>query len=387
MQHRRARLPRRTIRDPESHTMKINRIEPIHIAIPYDHGAPHPVMANGDPWTTMQALYVKVETDSGITGWGEAFGFAGCRVTRAAMDLAVSPLLIGREISDIGALMDDLRYKLRNLGTNGPVGFAISGIDVALWDIAGKAAGKPVHRMLNPAGRRNQIPAYASLLRLEKKQQIEYVCGIALSRGYRHIKLHENSVEAVATARNFIGPDIGLMLDTNCHFTVDEAIEKARAMRPYNLLWFEEPVMPVDDYAAMARVRKEGGIPVAAGENLGNLLEVGRIIEADAVDYVQPDAIKMGGVSECWKALQLARNMGVKAEPHSPFYGPGLIASVHLCAAAEDEILAEFFYADLEANPVGALARPEGGMMSVPQMPGLGIEVDEDMLERYRLRN
>lgn len=367
--------------------MKITRIEPIHIAIPYEHGAPHPVMANGDPWTAMQALYVKVETDAGITGWGEAFGFAGCRVTRAAMDLAVTPLLIGREISSIGAMMDDLRYKLRNLGTNGPAGFAISGIDVALWDIAGKVAGKPVHQLLNPARKRIEIPAYASLLRLEKKQHIERVCGIVLSRGYRHIKLHEKSVEAVAAARACIGPEIDLMLDTNCHFTVDEAIETAKAMRPYNLIWFEEPVMPVDDYAAMARVRREGGIAVAAGENLGNVLDVKRIIEAGAVDYVQPDAIKMGGISECWKALELAREMGVKAEPHSPFYGPGLIASVHLCAAAEDEILAEFFYADLENNPLGAIAQPEGGMMRVPQKPGLGIEVDEDMLERYRVRN
>ena len=366
--------------------MKITRIEPIHISIPYEHGAPHPVMSNGDPWNVMQGLYVKMETDAGITGWGEAFGFAGCSVTKAALELAIIPLLIGREITSPGEMMDDMRYKLRNLGTNGPIGFGISGIDIALWDIAGKVAGKPVHALLNPACERRHVPAYASLLRLEKREHIEHVCGVALSRGYKHIKLHEKTVEAVATARAFIGPDIALMLDTNCHFTVDEAIEKARQMQRYNLMWFEEPVTPVDDYAAMARIRKEGGVPTAAGENLGNLLDVKRIIEADAVDYVQPDAIKMGGISECWKALNLAREMGVKAEPHSPFYGPGLIASVHLCAAAQDEILAEFFYADLQNNPVGKLARPEGGRMQVAQGPGLGIEVDEDMLEKYRVR-
>lgn len=366
--------------------MKITRIEPIHLAIPYEHGAPKSVMATGTVRTTMEALYLRVETDQGLVGWGEAFGFACCSVTHAAVERAVAPLAIGREIDDVAGLMHDLHRRLQNMGRNGPVGFALSALDIALWDIAGQVAGQPIHRLLGSDGKKTRVPAYASLLRIGTAEYVAKVASAAVARGYRSVKLHERTCETVAAARAAVGPDIDLMLDTNCTWTPDEALAMAQRLQIYDLTWLEEPLFPPDDYAALARLRREGGIAVAAGENLGNVQEARRIIEAGAVDIVQPDPIKIGGITECRKALELAAGLGVRAEPHSPYYGPGLAASLHLIAAMPGEVMCEFYYADLAASPLGDMIYPRGGCLAVPDGPGLGISVDEEVVARYRVR-
>jgi L-alanine-DL-glutamate epimerase-like enolase superfamily enzyme len=363
--------------------VKITRIEPFFIGIPYDHGAPKPILGTGLVRTTMDAVYVRVDTDEGVSGWGESFGFSACPVTVAAFERLVTPLAIGRDPTDIAGLMLDLRKRTQSSGLNGPVGFALSGIDIALWDIAGKRAGKPVHALLGGTAK-TRIPAYASLLRLNTSEHVSHVCGIALERGYRHVKLHERTRDAAEAARATIGPDIGLMLDTNCTFTPEKATAFARDLKPYALDWLEEPIFPADDYAALAALRREG-IPIAAGENLGNLNEVRRLVAAGAVDIVQPDPVKMGGISECWKALQLAERRGVRAEPHTPYYGPGLIAGLHMIAAMAGEVMSEFFFTDLEAQPLGGASVPQDGFLAVPTEPGLGITVDETVLREYRI--
>jgi L-alanine-DL-glutamate epimerase-like enolase superfamily enzyme len=365
--------------------MKITKVEPIRIAIPYEHGAPKPGLDGMvGTRTTQGAVYIRVETDEGIVGWGEGFGFAACAVTHAAMTRAVAPLAIGRDATNIPALMDDLQRSLKNMARNGPVGFALSGLDIALWDIAGKIAEKPIHALLGGTTK-SRIPAYASLLRLNTPEHVTRVCANALSRGYKHIKLHERTVEAVAAARAAIGPGVSLMLDTNCQWDLDQALAMAARLRPYDLAWLEEPIYPPDDFEALAELRRTAGMRIAAGENLGNLMDIRHILAAGAVDIVQPDAAKMGGITEIMKALALAEAAGIEAEPHSPLYGPALIATLHVIAAMKREILCEFYYADLEANPIGSIAAPRDGYFTVPQGPGLGIEVDENLLARYRV--
>lgn len=374
--------------------MKLTRVTPFHIAIPYEHGAPRPIQTSGRERTTMDAVYIKVETDAGITGWGEAYGFGACAVTAAATAKMVAPLVEGREIAKgndaltrrhISEFMWDLRRKTQSAGLNGPVSFALSGLDIALWDILGKVAGRPIHALLGDGGK-TKVPAYASMLKLGQREHLEKVLGIALSRGHKQIKLHEKTVEAVAIARAAVGPDVPLMFDCNCAFMADEAPRIAERLKPYNLAWFEEPVFPPDDYRALAALRKIG-VPIAVGENLGNLNEVARLLDARAVDIVQPDVCKMGGITELYKAIGLARIMNVAAEPHSPYYGPGLIASVHCLASLEagngHETLAEYFFADLADSPCGEAAIPRGGFLTVPQGPGLGIEVDEKLVKKF----
>ena len=368
--------------------MKITSVEPIFVAIPYETGGPAWRDATGKVRATMDAVYLKVETDAGITGWGEAFGFGGCALTHAAYERLVTPMVLGRDIgenaSGLEALMAELLQRTATIGRNGTAIFALSGLDVALWDIRGKALGMPVHRLLNPQSR-DVMPAYASLLRTNDAAGLRDVVQRALDRGYQHIKLHEKSVACVEAARDSCGAGYPLMLDVNCQWTPQEALDNARKLAACDLAWLEEPVYPPDDYNALAWLRREQDIPIAAGENLGNCIECERIIETGAVDVVQPDTIKMGGITEIWKTLEYARKNNVRAEPHSPFFGPGWIAAVHVVSAMEQDGLCEFFFADLEATPCGDMVYPQCGQMCAPQAAGLGIEVDEDILARYRV--
>jgi len=364
--------------------MKITRIDSYFIGIPYEHGAPKPVLTAADGRTTQDAVYVRVETDNGLIGWGEAFGFAACRMSHLAIQKVVAQIAVGCDASNIAALMTDLERRTQNMSRNGPVGFALSGLDIALWDIAGKAAGKPIHALLGGA-RRERIPAYASLLRLNTPEHVRAGCARALARGFKHIKLHERTIEAVAAARDVVGPDIDLMLDTNCTWTLEQAIEMAERLRPFGLTWLEEPVFPPDDYEALATLRRDCGIPIAAGENLGNTIDVRHILAAGAVDFLQPDVAKMGGITAMQKALAMADAAGKELHPHSPLFGPALTATLHILSTMPKETACEFYFADLENNPIGAVATPVDGMFKVPQGPGLGIEVDEAMLARYRI--
>ena len=162
--------------------VKIIGIKPYHIALPYEHGAPKPVMGTGAIRTTMDAVYVRVDTDAGLSGWGECFGFAACPVTVAAMEKVVARLAIGRDVADISGLMSELRKRTQSMGLNGPVGFALSGFDIALWDIAGKVAGKPIYQLLG-GDRVSEVPVYASLLRLAEREHVMRVASEAIARG------------------------------------------------------------------------------------------------------------------------------------------------------------------------------------------------------------
>jgi L-alanine-DL-glutamate epimerase-like enolase superfamily enzyme len=363
--------------------MKITNVEPILISVPYDRGGGPVPKADAMPWRNMDTLLVKVETDDGVTGWGEAFGFGGCVATHTALAKMVGPLAIGRGADDIAALMGDLARKLHNYGRNGPVSFALSGLDIALWDIAGKVAGAPLYRMLGSTAI-PRVPAYASLLRYGDADLVARNAARAVERGYRRIKLHEITVPEVAAAREAIGPDIPLMVDTNCPWSADDAIAMARAFAPHDLLWLEEPVWPPDDYPALRLVRS-AGVPIAAGENAGTWIEIAQLIDAAKVDFVQPSVTKIGGISQVKRIIDMADDRGAVLAPHSPYFGPGLIATIHICASLPQPAFVERFYCDLEASPFGDQVNAANGLMRVPDGPGLGLVVDEAVIARYRV--
>lgn len=364
--------------------MKITGVEPILIAVPYEHGGPKPMRPSG-PWTHMETLFVRLDTDAGITGWGEAFGFAASPLTRDAITRAVAPLCIGRDFNgDVAGFMVELQRKLHALGRHGPVSFALAGIDIALWDISGKAQGVPVHRMLGGATR-DRIPTYASLLRYGNGGLVARYTKQAIAQGYTSVKLHEHLVETVAPGREAAGPDIAVMVDTNCAWPPAEAVEMAGRLKPYNLYWLEEPVDPVDDYDTMARIRRDTGMTIAAGENIGHAGEARYAIERGALDIFQPSVTKIGGIVAMRKAIAVAKQHGVRVMPHSPYFGPGLIATLHVIAADLPDSLCERFYCDLKATPLGDAIVADHGYMRVPQEPGLGIDIDESVIARYRV--
>ncbi len=362
--------------------MKITRVEPVLVAVPYEHGAPKPMRHGVGAWDTQDILFVRVETDAGVTGWGEAFSNSSSPVTVPAIAKIVAPLAVGRDPRDISSLMRDLTRRTQSIARSGPVAFALSGFDIALWDIAGKIAGEPVWKLLGGV-RKDFLTAYASLYRLTTPEFVTKVSGAAAARGYRHVKLHEHTVEAVAAARAAVGPDVALMADVNCHWDkVEDVVAFCRAAERYNLSWLEEPLFPVDRYDLLEQARNRVNIPLAVGENLGNFQDARQL--GRAADIVQPSVAKIGGISGAWETIRFLRAAGIKVAPHSPFTGPALIASIHLIVAMNEDAMCEHRYCDLEASPIGDCVMAREGKIAVPQGPGLGFTVDESTLARYR---
>jgi L-alanine-DL-glutamate epimerase-like enolase superfamily enzyme len=363
--------------------MTIRSITALPIALPFEVPGPRPLFA-GRPRESVATLLVRVETNDGVIGWGEAFSHAAWQPTATALTEVVAPLALGRDECAIEALTLDIQKTLHLFGRSGPFIYALSGLEIALWDIAGKVAGRPVHALLGGA-RRGVLPAYASLPRYTDPAAVARVTAAAVAKGYRAVKLHEIGVEQVRAARAAAGPDIALMMDTNCPWTVAQALEMAAQVEPFGLHWLEEPVWPPEDHAGLARVRRGGGIAIAAGENAASPAECAAMIAADAVDFIQPSVTKIGGVAAWAEVARNAAAQGVTTVPHSPYFGPGFLATLHLCATLEAEALVERMDFDLPANPFGEAILPREGRLAVPQGPGLGADPDPEIIARYRV--
>ena len=362
--------------------MKIASVETVLLQIPYDNGGGPRAIA-GRPASTLNILMVKVETDGGLAGWGEAFGHGVAPATKVAIDTLIAPMLIGRDPTDIAALMHELHQQLHLFGRNGPVLYGLSGIDIALWDLAGKRANLPLHQLLGGTAR-SEVDAYASLLRYGASDTLAANCRAALEQGYRYIKLHEVEPALVALARRTLGPDVPLMVDTNCPWTVDEARRMVGILKPHDLYWLEEPVWPPEDHAGLAAVRAAGAI-TAAGENVAGLHEFRHLFEAGALDVAQPSVTKIGGITEVRKIAALAEAHGVRLVPHCAYFGPGYLASLHIVAALPRETPLERLFLTLEASPFSPFTEAAGGKVPVPPGPGLGCDPDPEVVERYRV--
>lgn len=362
--------------------MKITKVETIVINMPMQLDGPVPMQA-GQARTSIDMLLVRIDTDAGVSGWGEGFGHRIWPATRAAIDTLIGPMCVGRDATAINVLIDDLQRNLHGVGRNGPAMYALSAIDIALWDLAGKAAHLPLYRLLGGSPRAD-LPAYASLLRYNDPTAVAQYTERALKRGYGYLKLHQIDVLSVKAARDVAGPDIPITIDTNCPWTVDEAITMAHQFQPFHPMWLEEPVWPPEDHAGLARVRAEGGLAIAAGEN-ASTSDFKRMFEMGAVTYAQPSITKVGGVTEMRKVMTLAQTSGVQVVPHSAYFGPGLIASIHCIAALPRESLVERYDCDFDVNPLHDAIHPSAGRIVVPQGPGLGADPDAKVIEKLRV--
>jgi L-alanine-DL-glutamate epimerase-like enolase superfamily enzyme len=364
--------------------MTIAKIETIPLRIPFKPGTQSEAGAWGDKnLPAADALIVKVTTDEGVVGWGETFGFHAVPSAKLAIDTLLAPLCIGRDAALIGPLMLDIQKKLHIFGRSGPLMYGISALDIALWDIAGKVANMPVHRLLGGSAA-THLPCYASLIRYTDPGLVRARVRRALDSGYRAIKLHEIELPSIRAAREVAGPEIDIMLDVNCPWTLNEAQSMAPALREIRPLWLEEPLWPPENYHGLAQLRLTGGIPIAAGENASTLLDFEHLLAAGAVDFVQPSPAKMGGLTELRKVFALAAARNVTVMVHSFYDGPGLLAAIHASAAlGTGDSMIEWRDFDLEATLYRDALRVENGRIQVPQGPGLGIEPDPDVLRIY----
>jgi L-alanine-DL-glutamate epimerase-like enolase superfamily enzyme len=367
--------------------MLITNVRAHHIRIPYDSGVAS-FKQGASAISALEIVLVEVSTDAGLTGWGDAFSYVCPRSTATAIDEMIAPQARGLEVPDaagIPAFMDRIQRNLHLFGRYGITMFAISALDIALWDLAARVQGVPLHRLIG-ARKRARIPAYASLLRIGTPDLIAGECETALRRGYTAIKLHETTAPAVFTARRAIGANIPLMVDMNCPMTATEAIAFAHECKEAAPMFLEEPVWPPEDFSALAKTRVNGGLDIAAGENACTVHQFRLMMEAGAVSYAQPSVTKVGGITEYLKVVDLADEMGVRLAPHSPYFGPGFLATLQLMSLREDRTFVEVFYMNRAACLWrGAIDVGADGAVQVPDGPGLGYEPDREVMERYRV--
>jgi D-galactarolactone cycloisomerase len=364
--------------------MKITSVETYWTQTPFDMGG-KPAVMPGLNWQSMNTVWLRIRTDAGVDGWGEAFGHGTSPGTLAVLDTQLAPALLGQDARDIAGLRERLAKTFHLYGRNGTHLFALSALDIALWDIAGKVAGQPLWRLLGgtPA---DSLRCYASLLRYGEAAQVAAACERAAYRGYQDVKLHEITIPEITAGRDAIGDDARLMVDVNCPWTVWQALDMTRELEDLDLTWLEEPVWPPGDHEGLCRVRQEGGIPIAAGENAAGLHDFRAAFEADAQDIAQPSVTKIGGPSAMIEIAALAKLYGVRLVPHNAYFGAGYLASLHVNAALAPDSPFERLFVDLEANPYHELVEAKDGRVGVPTGPGLGRDPDMEVLRRYLVR-
>lgn len=338
------------------------------------------------PWVSGgfgHQILVVVETDAGITGYGEAFGYGVPHATVAVVNQTLKPMLIGQDPSQITTIQEQLYRQTHLFGRYGVTTFAISGVDIALWDIAAKRANMSLVQMLGGMTKRD-IPTYASLVRYAEPSQVQTVTERALSEGYEAIKLHQIDVESLRLARDVAGEDIPLMMDINCAWMPEEAMEMAQLFTPEEPYWLEEPLWPPEDFEGLAQLGSQSGIPIATGENACTVFQFRQMIEAGAATFIQPSVTKVGGITEWRKIAALAESYNVSLAPHSPYFGPGLLATAHLVAATPRAMWLEYFYTRPEASVFKGFPEVTNGAFPLPDGPGIGLEIDPEVINRYR---
>ena len=363
--------------------MIIRKIDILRVGIPFQPNGPSIPMRPGlKPRTAIESLMVRVETEDGFIGWGEAFGHFMNPGTEAVLQHVIGPWFLGRDASGIAALMDLAQRQFFSAGRNGTAYHALSAMDIALWDLLGQRSGQPLFRILG--GSSGRLERYASMVRYGGNvEAIQRNCVKAAGQGYKAIKLHEHSVSAFRAARECVDRGVRIMLDVNCCWHVDEAREIAREIRDDGFWWLEEPVWPPEDYAGMARVRAEG-IAVAAGENMGTPHDFLHAIQHGAIDIAQPSVIKVGGISNLLQIYALAATHGVRVVPHSPYWGPGHVASAHVAASRAEPPLIETTYVTMGAQP-HTLYDLDQATFTLPELPGLGFKPDWDVFEKHMI--
>ncbi|WP_420564988.1 mandelate racemase/muconate lactonizing enzyme family protein [Thalassobaculum sp.] len=347
-------------------------------------------------------LLVEVETDAGLTGWGDGYGPPWALAT--VIEKYYAPRLIGRSPLAGDALWEELYNSLRDHGQRGVPIQALSAIDIALWDLRGKIFAAPVHVLMG-GPIRSSVRAYATGLyrrtddRTENHRLLVEEARGYLDAGFTAMKTKvgfgfDDDIALVEMLRATIGGGVELFVDANHGCDRVQAARLARAMEPLDIGWFEEPVEP-EDVAGYAELRTRTSIPIAGGECSFTRHDFRRILEAGAMDVIQPDTASCGGLTEAKRIADMAWTHGIRYNPHVWGTGIGLAAAMQLLAVlptttpafGAHQPLLEYdstphpFRQDLLVEPV----RVEGGVAYVPDGPGLGVEVRREVLDRWRV--
>jgi L-alanine-DL-glutamate epimerase-like enolase superfamily enzyme len=331
---------------------------------------------------------ILIHTDNDQIGIGSVYSHPG--LVHLIVHGQLAPLLRGEDPTEVDRLWDIMYGLTRWYGRKGAAMSAIGGIDTALWDLRGKALGKPVWKLLG--GELAGCPAYASGLLWKDdvndlaNEAVEYI-----DRGFRRVKMRlarseEYDLAAVRAVRNAIGPDNDLIVDASMRYHPALARRMGRFFEQQEVFWYEEPFAP-ENIDAFVALRGEVGIPLAAGENEFGLQGFRELIRAGAVDIVQPDVSRCGGISEVWKIGKLAQNHGVRFGTHSWSDAVAIVANAQIVSALPNGISVEIdqmnnpFVNDLLIESLSVT----NGQLKLSDAPGLGVELNMDLAEQCRL--
>ena len=335
-----------------------------------------PVSKESTSWSKRNWCFVKVYTDEGITGLGEGSGWP--KVVETAIN-DLKPIVIGEDPMNIERIWQKMLVSTMGAGMTGTPGSgSMNAIDMALWDIKGKALNTPVWNLLGGKVR-DRIRAYGHAKTPERELELKERGLTAVKTGGVH-----RTVEKVDAIRKAVGDEMDIMVDAHGPpwFTTKDAIIIGKALEPYKLLFYEDPVPP-DNIEALQRVQDNVDIPIAAGERHSHIWGVRQLIEREIVDVVQPDTGRIGGISQMMKIAAMAEAHYITVAPHSGSLGPiAEYAAIHVLAAIPNALILERVHDDVPVRYEVTLPHIEtiNGHIEVPNRPGLGVDIDEDVV-------
>lgn len=366
--------------------MRIVEVTAEHLRLPL----PRPMLsgssggAGGKPVGHINMPVVLIETEDGTTGMGFAWNLmGGSSALKALLIDDITPLLIGEDALNHERLWHKIYKKLQSVGRAGLVTQAQAAVDFALWDIKGKAAGMPVWKMLG--GRRDRAPVYGSdggWLYMTVDQMMDEFEAY-LSQGMQGVKMKvghadpEIDIERVEEVRRRLGDRVWLAVDANQQWDYERAIVAGRAFEQLGVAWLEEPFL-CEDLESHRKLADKLDIPIALGETLASRFEFAAYIRANAVDILQPDVVRAGGITECWKIISLAEIAGRSVAPHHI-----MEVSIHLICGVMASGPVEYmpWIASAFSEPMTIV----DGQMMAPSEPGLGLHIPGEIIERYRV--
>ena len=333
--------------------------------------------------TPLSQAFVTVTDSDGRTGVGETWwGIpnperpgAGALPIASVVDDLLAPRVIGREAGEIGRFWFELWDWGYRYADQGIFPMALSGLDIALWDLLGKTLATSVLQLLG-GSRHDAVPAYASLPPLRDPELVVSETQRAVDAGINAVKLHEVTIDHVERLRRRFGEELAIMVDVNGHFDPIEAIAFGRQLADLGATWFEEPVRPMRDHRAMLRVKRESGVDIAAGENEYTLEDFERLLQSEAITYLQPEVTKIGGITAAQRVATLAELHNVALSPHNFRPGPSLYASLAYGFASSATRWFEIPWVpdDRRFASDTPLPQLEDGHVLPPQGPGLGMD-------------
>lgn len=365
--------------------MRIDHVETVHLHFDYPNRAGF-TSAGGVTSGRLTSL-VTVHADNGHVGIGSVYSYPALVEEIVVGQLA--PLLVGEDPREVETLWQKMYRWTRWYGRKGAAMSALGGLDTAFWDLRGQAEQKPLWKLLG--GERPSCPAYASALLWQSPEKLAAEASRHIDKGFRRMKMRlgrseEEDIEAIRTVRRAIGPHYDIMADASMRYHLELARRIGKVLEENGIFWFEEPFEP-EDIEAYASLRDTIAVPVAAGENEFGVQGFRELIRAGAVDIVQPDASRCGGISEVLRVAHLASEASLKVAPHSWSDAVAIMANAHVVASQPHALTVEIdqtgnpFIEELVVEPLQVVE----GRLRLSDRPGLGIELNSSVVERHRL--